>query len=355
MDKRKKIWILGAVSAASFAGWLISLTGGIWDNLGAGTWRNSLITFSTVALLVSFTWLMIAYTRYDTPKGDLTPWKRVGRTALITWGALVAAVLISFIGVPVISGSMGVVQLALIPSALTFPIWTAIAAIRGKKAPEMRTATALQVRGDTFPFTPELDQATPPIAEAPSPKPLNSRALIAVIALSGVLAAGALLWLGDQWMRSQELNSILNTVEDTEAEMVASKSRIQEAIDSYDTWLNQTGREDAQGKLLDALRQSGGDLAVELKVLNNEWESINILPWHSDLAGFKNDYTDHLNSWIARSEFSELVSDIDAYLRNPNDSDISATFRIAKASGENLPIPLFASNAEKRIEKIFQD
>jgi hypothetical protein len=355
MDKRKKIWILGAVSAASFAGWLISLTGGTWDNLGAGTWRNSLITFSAVALLVSFTWLMVAYTKYDTPKGNLTPWKRVGKTALITWGALLAAVLISFIGVPVISGLMGTVQLALIPSALTFPIWTVIAAIRGKRAPEMQTATALQVRGDTFPFTPEPDKATPPTAEAPSPKPINSRALIAVIALSGVLAAGALLWLGDQWMRSQELNSILNTIEKTEVEMVASNSITVQGLDLYTSMQNHTGMEEAQSLLLVALTQSGSELAIELKVLEDEWESINILPWHSDLANFKDDYTDHLNSWIATGEFYESVTNVEDYFNSPNSSDISATFRIAGASGENLSIPIFASNAEKRIETIFRD
>lgn len=93
---------------------LQALVGSTWDTLGEGTWRNSVITWSTVVLVVSFTWLLVAFTGFNTVPGTPTPWKRLGRTALFVWGALAASITITYVGVPIISGLTGLFQLALI-------------------------------------------------------------------------------------------------------------------------------------------------------------------------------------------------------------------------------------------------
>jgi hypothetical protein len=129
-------------------------------------------------------------------------------------------------------------------------------------------------------------------------------------------------------------------------------------LELFTAGINRDNVENRMTQSLSATRKSGAELAVEIKVLQTQWASINILPWHSDLAVFKDDYTDHLNSWIARGEFFGSLSNWEAlqtFETHQTSSDISATFRIAEASGKNPYIPMFASNAENRIETIFRD
>ncbi len=355
MDKRKKLQILGAVSAVALAAMPLAMVEGTWDDLGYGTWRNTVITWSQVILIVSFTWLLVAYTKYDTPEGNRTPWKRVGRTALIVWGALIVGVVIALIGVPVISGVVSVIQLSLIPSALAFPVWTAIAAIKDRNAPGPQPAAPSPVWEADVAYTPVPGQAAP--GSAPSGATSNnSRVSIVAMGVAVVIAAGAVLWFGDQWVRSQGLNSLLSTVEKTETEMVSFKLTTADATEKFRDQIRRVDPDSAKSQVMSDFRQAGGGLATELKVLKFEWENITVLPWHFDLASFKDQYSDHLNAWISSGEHYASVNDFDTLAGpNPNTSDISATFRIAGDTARNLSLPMFAPDAGKRIVTIFRD
>lgn len=83
-------------------------------------------------LLASLTWLLVEFTKYRTPLGVTTPWRRVGLSALLAWGALSTATLVSYLNLPVISATSDTLQIALLPSAVVFPIWAA-AAFRNRK------------------------------------------------------------------------------------------------------------------------------------------------------------------------------------------------------------------------------
>ncbi len=355
MNKLRKIQILGGVSAASLIAMPLVIAESYWDSLYEGTRHNNAFTLAFVVLIISVSWLLVAYARYETPEGDRTSWEDVAWVAIIALGAMAVCVIILLAGIPVFTVMTRPLLAALTPVALSLLMWTALAAVLNKVATTRDPAEVSEPAKKTGTPTPVRRQVNSDSEQTAIHQSDNRRSVIVVSSIAGVLVAVALVFVVDQWMRSQELNSMLDTVEQTESVMVTNIREHREANDSFEKW-EMTSREFAESRYVEAIQQAGENLAVELKILNSTWEEINVLPWHSDLARFRNDYTDHLNAWIASGEFYEIASSFSTIVGpDPNRSDISATFTIATDSARNLPIPIFAPDAAQRIEAIFQD
>ncbi len=101
-----------------------------------GTGVSSSFGFFGVAWFVGVglaTWSVIRFARSETPKGQLTPAKKVGVTTL---QVLSIVIVLLFLGalVPVVGGFFESAYLVLAPTLLPLLVWLMVAFIRGRRA-----------------------------------------------------------------------------------------------------------------------------------------------------------------------------------------------------------------------------
>lgn len=345
----------------------VALLGSSWDNMGHDSWRNTVFTWGLALLCVTVTWLLVELIRIATAQGTITPWKRIGKFALGTWAVAIALYLVGLLGIPAISPTLYSVSLSLVPSMVALPIWALVASVRTRGADSAHIVGQRRAQVPWEPgvkFTPAPGATVPPASRDVTPQRLAEswiiarslhwkRALMLIVA-SGLFLAG--LWMVNQWIRAQEMNTILTTIEQSESDMIAFNDNWHHVSESYQTWLTQEGSASANARVLNSVRASGRDLATSLKTRRSAWQDVSVLPWHGDISKLRDAYTVHLEDWVTAGEYFETVADFEtAAAPFPNSSDIRSSFMVAAEAGRAIAIPLFGNNVESRIERIFRE
>jgi hypothetical protein len=173
--------------------------------------------------------------------------------------------------------------------------------------------------------------------------------IITVTVVSGVIVLGA-AGVGDQWVRSQELNSVLSTFEKIHNPVNAFYAAIGPVLDTTNTDSNSPGFTTGQIRLAKVVSEAGSDSYVDLRIVASEMEDLNLLPWHSDLAELKSDFLDNLDARILWADHWAMSNT--RVTINPYSTQVDATSQIALLTARGLSIPMFAIEATTRIDNL---
>jgi hypothetical protein len=155
--------------------------------------------------------------------------------------------------------------------------------------------------------------------------------------------------VGDQWVRSQELNSFLATIEPTQA---ARAKWFEDKEANVARPLTTDASEDLR-KYLQGYKDAGSKYSVALRVIKSKTEDLGLLPWHSDIQELKTDFLDSNNAQILQADWSTTLTRDTLLLFNPHDTEVEATRLIAALTASELAIPMFAPEAGRRLAGYF--
>lgn len=381
--KRKRIAITTGVAAlASYIlMFLIAFLSG-YANLGYGSINNTVVTLLIYASIVLVTVALITWCRLRTPKSGLTSWKRVGVFALVIWGGAAAFWGLLLLGTRVtFVGNLGGVitpgWLTLIPSLVWFPIWTAVAAIRGARSPE-RVAPRRAHSANPVPVyvPPPASPVVESMASAPTVptgmpeavaagyeqaavtarkrsarKPLIIGGIVAGAVLLLALAAVG-LFVADQQARAAQYDAVLDVVEKSE-EAMATHGEKEDAV------LEESKGAVAGGSVEQAavskVKDLAGDVAVQIGVLRSDLDEVSVSGWHPEVEKLRDDYRDHMDAWLKRYEGVAAADDWQEMsdVANAQSIPIRTTWEIAgQTAREGMP-NMFAGDLPARVQAVF--
>lgn len=149
--------------------------------------------------------------------------------------------------------------------------------------------------------------------------------------------------VGDWFVRTRELERLLDAVEMSEDAMNSANEDFSKSLDRmYNNDSQYSDQERAQ------IRDLGVDYAVDVIDAGDAVASVFILPWHRHQAAAKKAYLDHSEAWA--DHWSDVAEDENSFGdRRP---DISATFRIAH---RRFRATMTWGFKDGRIERIFAD
>ncbi len=378
--RRKRVITYSAVAAGCFVLMLVVVFASGYDNLGYGSANNMVVTWLMIISLVLTLMALISGCRVRTPKGGITHWKRVGLFALIVWGAVIAqfaTAALSQFSPPLapILGVIGGAYLAFIPSLIWFPIWTGVNAIRGAQHPELlaqpRSGGATATIKEPSPgsgglATPVLglsESETARESQDVSPAQVGNQTIVSASAdvmakrtgrkgwLLATLVFGLLFalivwgYVGDQYVRSQEMSAILDQVEKSESQQ-----------DSWETRVNKiTNITNNRGVAV--IQYASKHAAVELSVIRRSLDEVSVFAWHGANLRLREDYQANMNAWT--DYFTGMASAADASAMvtagRRTDVSISTTWRFATQSARSALPALFGDDLAERVNHLFPD
>lgn len=120
-------------AALAFGLILFGINGQVLRAAGLLEWNDRLSGLGILGMMGFATAASITWASKPQPETGLTPWRRIGRFAIGIWIAFAAIFGSSLMGFP---PELFFVLLALLPSALWFPVWVVINAVRRTKFPQ---------------------------------------------------------------------------------------------------------------------------------------------------------------------------------------------------------------------------
>ncbi len=388
--RRKRVITYSSVAASCFVLMLVVVFASGYDNLGYGSANNMVVTWLMIISLVLTLMALISGCRVRTPKGGITHWKRVGLFALIVWGAVIAqfaAAALSQFAPPLapILGVIGGAYLAFIPSLVWFPIWTGVNAIRGAQHPELlaqlRSGGATATIKEPSPSsgglaTPVLglsESETARESQDVSPAQVGNQAIVSasvdVMAkrtgrkgwLLATLVFGLLFalivwgYVGDQYVRSQEMSAILDQVERSVSQQNSWETRAYSNMDNFFT--SSGGTDDAPNGAVAKISDASEDLAVELSVIRRSLDEVSVFAWHGANLRLRDDYQarmDALIDWLTGMADAEGGEAMMTAIRR-NDVANSTTSKFATQSARSALPALFGDDLAARVNHLFPD
>jgi hypothetical protein len=335
----------GVLYALVFVVVLIALASG--SDLGNGSVGNTVIEICYFVMLVVATWGIVDWVRLNTPRGGITGWRHVGKATLFLWGGLIAyGILIALLSGPFrIFGILSGAAIAFVPAMLWLPIWTVIAASRGRRTsstsyveavptgePVVGSPHASVAVAKPFAAEPQTRIEEPAVGLTPveveagaveqsiaaetqsqfvasavvqpgEPKSSRNLGRWAAIGIAIIIAIGG-LWVLDAWQQSRELNQIVDAG-------MPARDAWEQTLDGSSTsiqTLQDSDKNDSDYAIFfnsfhDEMRKS----AVANTLAIRDLEGVSVLPWHSTVIQFKNDYIGFLE---AKTEIADLYTSL---------------------------------------------
>lgn len=350
----RKTLIIGSVGVIAVVAAFLAFLGSTWDTLGDGTWRNMVLTAAIPTFAITYSWFLVRLAKRETPKGQVTSWRTVGWSALFTLIAIVGFWLLWDSGLGALAATSGVLFAGMVPALLIFTTWTIIAAVRTRFASQdLSPEPVVQPWEAPVPFTP-VDGRSPTNLSSPRNVKQNNRSKLAAALAAVFVVIAGLAWVADQWFRANTLNAVVDVTERSERVMERFNRVTESVIGDATREANQGSVDTARTRLLTGFRGAGNTCAVDLKVMDSEWDDISVLPWHSDITKYQDDYGTHIEAWIATCDFYASANDVETVIgQNPHTTDVSSSFRIAGNTARDIAEPLFSDGISKRLQDVF--
>lgn len=331
LTKTNKGRTLVALAIISFFGVYFSLYGGTWANLGKGSWRDAMLTWSIVTFVAASSWILVLLTKGQPPQGSSTSWVKIARTALFTLGVGVGLWLLVFLRLGSISSAAYALAIASLIIFLGFIVWAVAALIQSLVK---KSAISLEVTGD-MPWEKPV-----PFTTVPSASSWRDRRFLIVGVLVALLVS--VLLFGDQWIRSRATADLNKVVASTESILIAYNSLQSNNEGIWNSYLNDYGYEKALSTYIAIQQDRATRLATGLRVLGADVQSVGIVPWHRDLTRFRHDYASYIEANISYSEFNASVQKVeDLSQPNPHTAAVNATYSLSQRSMRDMTSSLF--------------